>query len=598
MSPCNFAGLTHLRNSLIGAAALTLITPVWGAPVINPLGNVTLPAGKSLIIPITATSPNSRPLTFTASSNTNGIAVVLHTNNPFWKMSVAQAAPANAPGAYLTPFRGGLVSVTNLGDLTFMLFKDLTPHSVDVNQGLTAAGFYNSNTIFHRIAPGFVIQGGDPNTNGTGGPVFRYDDEFEPTAIFSGNGQLALANSGKDTDGSQFFITLGPQRSLDFSYTLFGQLLRGFDVMTNLAAVATDTNSRPLADVIITQASWVSDTADTVLTLTATNVAGVAGTIKVIADDGLGGRTTNSFTATTIADASSNLQPFQYPNTVTNLVGPVNLPLTNTITGLEMDGYAVYWFAYFADGLASSTNVANTTGTVTPGHYKALTYNVTNDQGQLQLVVVPTNNYVGTISLRMVVSINSLWSSFPTAFPFDRQIYTLAFGDTGITAQGTNFVATALTAFTNQVIATFTNGVASSVGTNFTAVINWGDNSTNIGVVVNDLNYRKSVLGAHTYTNSGNYPVFITIQSNRGASASVNSLAMVPPHLELSLIATNAVFTWPAWAVNYQLQSNTNLAGTNWVSLPGLATLVGYNNVLTNNPANGSQYYRLVQPAP
>ncbi|HXA45778.1 MAG TPA: hypothetical protein VNZ25_09750, partial [Candidatus Angelobacter sp.] len=78
------------------------------APIIDPLGNVTIPAGKSLIIPVTATSPNGRPLTFTATSTTTGIAVILHTNNPFWKMSVVQVAPASAPGAYFTPFRGGV----------------------------------------------------------------------------------------------------------------------------------------------------------------------------------------------------------------------------------------------------------------------------------------------------------------------------------------------------------------------------------------------------------------------------------------------------------------------------------------------------------
>ena len=212
--------------------SLLYAVPGMGAPVIDPISNLNVPAGKSIIVPITATSPNGRPLTFTAGSSTNGIAVIVHTNNPFWKMSVVQAAPANAPGAFPTPYRGGLVTVTNVGDMTFMLFRDIAPHTVDVIRGLTAGGFYTGNTIFHRVVPGFVIQGGDPGTNGMGGPVFRYDDEFDPTAIFSGNGQLALANSGKDTDGSQFFVTLGAQRELDFGYTIFGQLLRGFDVLS------------------------------------------------------------------------------------------------------------------------------------------------------------------------------------------------------------------------------------------------------------------------------------------------------------------------------------------------------------------------------
>ena len=109
--------------------------------------------------------------------------------------------------------------------------------------------------------------------------MFRYDDEFNPDAIFSGNGQLALANSGKDTDGSQFFITSGPQRELDFGYTTFGQLLRGFNVLTNIINTPTNGDSRPLADVIITRASFLCPIILTrCSTLIGTNLAGVAGT--------------------------------------------------------------------------------------------------------------------------------------------------------------------------------------------------------------------------------------------------------------------------------------------------------------------------------
>src|SRR5450759_142121 len=305
-----------------------LAFPAFAAPVIDPIPNASIPAGKTLILPVTASSPNGRPLTFTATSSTNRITIGIHTNNPFWKMSVVQAAASNAPGAFQTPFRGGMVTVTNIGDMTFMLFRDLAPHTVDVIQGLTAGGLYTSNTIFHRVIAGFMDQGGDPNTNGTGGPVFRFNDEFNPRAIFSGNGQLAMANSGKDTDGSQFFITVAPYRYGDFGYTIFGQLLRGFNVLSNINNTATDANGRPLADVIITRTSFVPDNFDTVLTLAGTNSVGVAGTISVVADDGAGGRTTNSFTATTVAD-TQNEPPFLYPATVTNLVALVNGRLTN-----------------------------------------------------------------------------------------------------------------------------------------------------------------------------------------------------------------------------------------------------------------------------
>src|ERR1017187_10535346 len=342
-----------------GVFVFALALSAMAVPVIDPIGNVSVPAGKSLIIPVTATSPNGRPLTFTATSSTNRVVVQVHTNNPFWKMTVVQAAPTIAPGAFQTPFRGSVETVTNIGDLTFMLFRDIAPHTVDVIQGLTAGGLYSSNTIFHRVIAGFMDQGGDPLTNGFGGPVFHYDDEFNPSAIFSGSGQLALANSGKDTDGSQFFVTVAPYRSGDFGYTIFGQLVRGFGVLSNINNTATDANSRPLADVIITKASFVPDTFDTVLTLNVTNHAGVSGTIRVIADDGAGGRTTNSFTATTVTDTNSEA-PFLYPDTVTNLVAPVNKRLTNYVFGYTFPGVTNNWYVQYADA-NSSVSATNST---------------------------------------------------------------------------------------------------------------------------------------------------------------------------------------------------------------------------------------------
>ncbi len=546
-------------------------------PVIDPIPNANVPAGKSLIIPVTATSPNGRPLTFTAASSTNGIAVIVHTNNPFWKMSVAQAAPANAPGAFQTPFRGGTETVTNVGDMTFMLFREYAPHTVDVIQGLTESGLYTSNTIFHRVIAGFMIQGGDPSTNGTGGPVFRYDDEWNPQAIFSGSGQLALANSGKDTDGSQFFVTVAPYRYGDFNYTIFGQLLRGFNVLSNINNTATDTNSRPLADVIITKASFVPDTSDTVLTLISTNVTGVVGTISVIADDGAGGRATNSFTATTVADGNFD-QAFIYPNTVTNLVAPVNIPLTNTVTATNLQGTANYWFDYWVD-----YNSTNTTITATNG----------------QFVVRPNANFVGSTSHYIVVSTNSQWNlyyyyglSLP---PYDLQLYTFTFGDTPIFAQGTNFTAFALTSFTNQLLATFTNGVPNSSTNNFTAFINWGDNSTNSGAIALGSNGQKEVLGSHTYTNAGDYPIYLTIQSTVGASATVVSTAHVPPSLDLARSGAQEVVSWPAWATDYQLQSNPNLSPANWLAVTNFPTLAGYESVVTNNLTGSSLFFRLKQ---
>ncbi len=553
--------------------------PVFAAPVIDPIPNASIPAGKTLILPVTASSPNGRPLTFTATSSTNRITVQVHTNEPFWKMSVVQAAAGNPPGAFPTPFRGGVVTVTNIGDMTFMLFRDLTPHTVDVIQGLTAGGLYTSNTIFHRVVPGFVIQGGDPNTNGSGGPVFRFDDEFNPRAIFSGNGQLAMANSGKDTDGSQFFVTLGAQRALDFGYTLFGQLVRGFNVLTNVINTPADASSRPLADVIITRASLVPDNFDSVLSLAGTNAAGVAGTISVIADDGAGGRATNTFTATTVTD-TQNEPPFLYPTTVTNLVAPVNTRLTNIVTALDFETNAFYWFIYGLDQNATNSAFSLVSG-------------------QLQAIIAPNTNYTGPASFRFVVSSDPNWGFYFQIFPpsqwppYDWQIFTFAFGDTTISALPTNVTAAASVPFTNRLLATFTNGLPNSPTNNFTASINWGDNTIGSGMIVTNLAGRKEVRGSHTYTNAGNYPVYLTLSSVSGAHVTVVSTASVPPVVGLVRTGTNNVVRWPAWAADYQLQSAADLAAPTWPAVTNFSVLDGYDSVTTNSTTNDTVFFRL-----
>ncbi len=541
--------------------AVLLSVSANAAPVIDPIPSASVPAGKSLTIPITATSSNGRPLAYTITSSTNRITVEVHTNNPFWKMSVVQVAASNAPGAFQTPFRGGIATVTNIGDMTLMLFKDRAPRSVDAFMGFSCAGFYSSNTIFHRVIPGFMIQGGCPLTNGTGGPIFRYDDEFHPRSLFTGNGQLALANSGKDTDGSQFFITLGPQRFLDFGYTLFGQLLRGFSVVTNIINTPSSAD-RPLADVIITRASLVTNMTDMVITLTGTNLVGVSGTIQVIADDGLaGGRVTNSFTATTVADAS-NSQAFLKTPAITNLFLTAGIRHTNQVQAQDLDGEAIVYSAGYVDAV--------TFNNATNGNI------YTN--GTLAFTIVP--GYVGPLKFKVYAG-------------SDEQIVTFAVGDTALSATPSNFSVRPLVSFTNQILATFTNGVPNSPTGNFTAVINWGDNSVDAGVIVTNVTGRKEVRGTHTYTNSGIYPIYVTIKSVAGAETNVVSVATVQPSLSLTRTGTNTILRWPSWAADFVAQSQTNLATTNWVSLTNDSYLIGYENVTTNGSSATNRFYRL-----
>ena len=428
-----------------------------------------------------------------------------------------------------------------------------------------------------------MIQGGCPLTNGNGGPIFRYDDEFHPRAIFFGSGQLALANSGKDTDGSQFFITLGQQRFLDFGYTLFGQLLRGFNVASNIISTprnSTNGTDRPYADVIITRASLVTNTTDTVITLTGTNLAGVSGTIQVIADDGLvGGRVTNSFTATTVADGN-NAGPILFPVSVTNLVAPLNGRLTNVFAVVDLEASPVYWYP-----LSYSSTATNTT------------FSIVN--GNLQMALIPNSNFFGVVEYLIAASSSPDWYTYFQFYPqnqwppFDWQYHRFVFGDIAISALSTNLIARPLVGFTNQVLATFTNGVANSPSNNFSAAINWGDNSTNSGVIVTNASGRKEVRGTHTYTNSGVYPIYVTITSLAGAETNVVAVATVQPSVTMTRSGTNNVLRWPAWAGDFQPQTHTNLATTNWIAVTNLSYLIGYENVTTNGSSNTNRFYRL-----
>lgn len=154
---------------------------------------------------------------------------------------------------------------TSAGVIVVQLFAEKAPKTVDNFVGLAAGTkewidpktreqvkkpLYN-DTIFHRVIPGFMIQGGDPLGNGTGGPGYRFADEFHPDLKHSKAGILSMANAGPNTNGSQFFITLSATPWLDNRHSVFGEVVKGQAVVETIAKVPRDGRDRPLKAVIL-----------------------------------------------------------------------------------------------------------------------------------------------------------------------------------------------------------------------------------------------------------------------------------------------------------------------------------------------------------
>jgi peptidyl-prolyl cis-trans isomerase A (cyclophilin A) len=159
---------------------------------------------------------------------------------------------------------------TSFGDIAVTLHADRAPRTVENFVGLatgerewtnpatgnTVSGdpLYD-DVLFHRVIDEFIIQTGDPLGTGRGGPGYTFDDEFHDDLRHDSAGVLSMANSGPDTNGSQFFITLSPQPHLDGRHSVFGQVTDGMDVVNEIGAVETDENDRPVEPVYLESVS-------------------------------------------------------------------------------------------------------------------------------------------------------------------------------------------------------------------------------------------------------------------------------------------------------------------------------------------------------
>lgn len=163
-----------------------------------------------------------------------------------------------APGTYA-------VLETSQGSLVCRLFEKEAPKTVanfiglaegtkefsDPRTGQKVKRAFYDGLSFHRVIPGFMIQGGCPLGNGTGDPGYKFADEFHSSLRHDRPGKLSMANAGPNTNGSQFFITVAPTPWLDNRHTIFGEVVEGQDVAVKISQVARDQNDRPREPIVI-----------------------------------------------------------------------------------------------------------------------------------------------------------------------------------------------------------------------------------------------------------------------------------------------------------------------------------------------------------
>lgn len=326
-------------TTLAQRAGITTI-PMSSTPSMAELSNVTVRLTSPLHIPIDAYDPNGNPLTITVTSS--------------------------VPGAVSAEVLGGNRSLRlkteGFGDMTFELFEDRAPVPSGRVIQLAQDGFYE-DVIFHRVINNFVIQGGDPTGTGAGGSTLgNFDDQFHVELQHNATGMLSYAKSSDDTNDSQFFITEGPQRNLDFNHSVFGILTEGEAVREAISNTATNSSDRPINSVVIKSATVFSDTENGVVLLKALGTAGQTSTITVTVTDSEGNQTSRSFVATVAAD-TANGAPFLNP--IPSVQTEANTPVTVTLTSQDAEGDTVIYSVQKVGTQDYGLSVNSSTGVVT-----------------------------------------------------------------------------------------------------------------------------------------------------------------------------------------------------------------------------------------
>ena len=344
------------------------MNPNNDAPTLAALPDVELLAGSPLWIPLDGFDADGDALTYDVRSTDDFLVT-----------------PEVSTGN-----RSLRIEVENFGEMVFQLFEDRAPRATDQIISLAQDDFYDG-IIFHRVIDDFVIQGGDPTGTGTGGSTLGdFDDQFDVDLQHNRTGLLSMAKSFDDTNDSQFFITEGPTRHLDFNHSIFGVLVEGEPVREAISEVAVGTADRPLTDVVMSNVEVFTDTENGAVLLFAPD--GVTGTteIFVTVSDGEGGSTTQSFDVTVVPD-TVNGAPFldDIPTIQANATGTTSV----SITAQDVEGDPIV----FLD--QTSLTAAGQVVPVTA--HPDLEYSVDANSGVIS--VTPRNGLTGTHQITIAV---------------------------------------------------------------------------------------------------------------------------------------------------------------------------------------------------
>jgi cyclophilin family peptidyl-prolyl cis-trans isomerase len=526
--------------ALMAASPLAVLSapPTIDEPVpVNPESFPThveprVPVGKALIFPITASDPEGGALKYTVNSDNPKITVSVRTALPKLKILVDHAGDTTEADPAFS------------GELEIALLRDLAPTTVANISGFAQGHYYNydgaalpnfGNQIFHRIANldpteqpdgSFIIQGGDPKGTGSGGPGFTFNDEFHPSALFFGRGQLAMANAGisgfdfRGTNGSQFFITLGQPRFLDFNHTIFGQLLRGWDLMETIADVPRSQSDKPLVDVKLTTTTVEPNFTDAVLLISATAVGTGKITVKVTDPDGE--EATKEFDVTAYKD-TRNSPPFirPVPNQTVDKEKVLGIPLS--FVDLEHD------FAFFNHRILFSNNARSSGGGST-----AFVLGNPGFAGQINMGIGITEfdmTYRGSID-------------GAAASDADKTGIAVAIGDKRVTATARDIGGTPGVEITNAIIAGYLDGDPTALPTDFTAKVIWGDGTYHVpptDLTGGDAKFPATiardtsspfpgafvVTATHTYQHPGIYPMTVELSATKGQRVTLRGTAVI-----------------------------------------------------------------------